>query len=416
MKFPFKIGLAVVLASLGTATHAQAQMRFQGMDRNHDGVITRDEWRGSDQAFRNEDWNGDGVLSGDEVRPGARKPAAQNPDYVRDGVRDWNQDGVVNQQDALIGQRFRDYDRNGDGRITLDEWNAAGANPGLFYRLDRNHDRTLTVEEYATGDAVRLLSQGGPAYTFGNLDRNRDGWITRNEWNMGDAEFSRLDTNRDNRISRYEFESSSNTNMPYSAPNSRFTAMDVNHDGLITWNEWRGTEGNFVRLDTNGDGRLNPPEFDANPTAPNRFSTLDANHDGWLTRDEWKWSDGSFYRMDTNSDNRLSRNEFQAGLANTLNRVQGDEQILNTPNGRWNPAQTVRRNAATQAGYDRGLSEGRQAGREDYVNRRTWDLEGQTELERADSGYYAQLGALSDYQNGYREGFRLAYKEGFEQR
>ena len=49
------------------------QMRFQGLDRNNDGRITRNEWRGNDQSFSNEDWNGDGVLSGDEVRPGARR-------------------------------------------------------------------------------------------------------------------------------------------------------------------------------------------------------------------------------------------------------------------------------------------------------------------------------------------------------
>src|SRR5205823_4441573 len=148
-------------------------------------------------------------------------------------------------------------------------------------------------------------------------------------------------------------------------------------------------------------------------------ATLDANHDGWLTRDEWKWSDGSFYRMDTNSDNRLSRMEFQAGLANTTNVMQADEPSVFTPrNGGWNNGQAAptRRSAAAQSGYDRGMSEGRQAGREDYANGHGWDLEGQTELVRADSGYYSQLGPLSDYQAGYREGFRAGYPEGFSQR
>lgn len=45
-------------------------MRFKGMDKNGDGVITRREWRGNDRSFRNHDRNGDGVLSGSEVRPG----------------------------------------------------------------------------------------------------------------------------------------------------------------------------------------------------------------------------------------------------------------------------------------------------------------------------------------------------------
>jgi len=42
--------------------------RHHGMDKNKDGVITRGEWRGNDQSFRQHDANGDGVLSGAEVR------------------------------------------------------------------------------------------------------------------------------------------------------------------------------------------------------------------------------------------------------------------------------------------------------------------------------------------------------------
>jgi hypothetical protein len=42
--------------------------RVRAMDTDRDGVVTRAEWRGSDQAFRNHDTNRDGVLSGAEVR------------------------------------------------------------------------------------------------------------------------------------------------------------------------------------------------------------------------------------------------------------------------------------------------------------------------------------------------------------
>ena len=63
------LGLALVLAGAATATaQNRVNMRFQGMDRNGDGVITRAEWRGSDRSFEVHDWNGDGKLSGDEVR------------------------------------------------------------------------------------------------------------------------------------------------------------------------------------------------------------------------------------------------------------------------------------------------------------------------------------------------------------
>jgi hypothetical protein len=50
------------------------QMRFRGLDKNRDGMITRSEWDGDNRSFENHDWNGNGVLSGDEIRPGATKP------------------------------------------------------------------------------------------------------------------------------------------------------------------------------------------------------------------------------------------------------------------------------------------------------------------------------------------------------
>jgi hypothetical protein len=71
------------------------------------------------------------------------------------------------------------------------------------------------------------------------------------------------------------------------------------------------------------------------------------------------------------------------------------------------------RTPAYQAGHDRGLIEGRAAGREDRERNQGWDLEGQRELEQADSGYVPALGSRADYQAGYRAAFRAAYQEGY---
>ena len=101
-------------------------MRFRGLDLDHNGVITRSEWRGSDQSFREHDWNHDGVLSGDEVRPGAVRPTARPA--------------------AVVAPRFADFDRNHNGVITRDEWRG---DLGVFNRLDRNHDGVLTPAEFS---------------------------------------------------------------------------------------------------------------------------------------------------------------------------------------------------------------------------------------------------------------------------
>jgi len=330
MKLPLQIGLAVALVATGANAHAQ--MRYQGMDTNNDGVITRNEWRGNDRSFRNQDWNGDGVLSGDEVRAGARRQS---------WGQDWNHDGRVDDVDAQIAQRYRGYDMNNDSRVARNEWPGNGR---LFSQLDSNRDGYLTIQEYTQGNGFNLDSQGGPAFRFSNLDANNDGWVSRNEWRMGNADFDRLDINRDNQISRFEFE----------------------HDN--------GSYTNY------------------RPFGP--FNSMDSNRDGWVTRPESRMSNAEFDRLDVNRDNRISRFEYEGAAANS-----NDNETSHS--------------AAWRTGYDRGIQEGRLAGRGDYVKNHGWDLEGQTELERADSGYTPQVGSLTDYQAGYREGFRNAYREGF---
>src|SRR5436190_22387512 len=121
----FMLGLAVLVAGAVSANaqgrgyargrangqDRSAPIRFQEMDRNGDRVITRDEWRGSDQSFNVHAWNGDGVLSGNEVGVGAvrtdRGRDSQNFAYSasEDVVDDWTE------------RRFRALDYNRDDRL-----------------------------------------------------------------------------------------------------------------------------------------------------------------------------------------------------------------------------------------------------------------------------------------------------------
>jgi hypothetical protein len=142
-----------------------------------------------------------------------------------------------------------------------------------------------------------------------------------------------------------------------------------------------------------------------------RFHEMDVNHDGVITRSEWRGSDRDFRTYDMNGDGTLSWHELSPS-ASSASR-QADHQHARArqePSTQSNQDRPTSR--AFEAGRQRGLQEGRSAGQQDN-NRGRWDLDGQQELERADSGYREDLGAREEYQAGYREGFMTAYREAF---
>jgi hypothetical protein len=174
---------------------------------------------------------------------------------------------------------------------------------------------------------------------------------------------------------------------------ARFRGMDRNRDGVISRDEWRGDDQSFREHDRNGDGVLTPEELrqavgttGRSATVVPDFSAVDRDGNGEITAQEWM---AVFSQLDTNRDGLITQDELGPGGA---------------------PADTE--SVAFRSGRERGLTDGRRAGREDR-DRATWDLEGQQELERADAGYRADLGPLAQYQAGYREGFRKAYAEAY---
>jgi Ca2+-binding EF-hand superfamily protein len=158
---------------------SSAQMRFADLDRNHNGMIERSEWRGSPRSFQIHDWNGDGVLSGDEVRVGAIPP----PDSLE--ADDYN---------MSTNDRFSYLDVNNNGFIERSEWDGS---LDAFYQLDRNND----------GKISRAELNDGRRTSFAALDANGDGRITLGEWQWSHRSFDEMDTNGDGVITRDEFRS-----------------------------------------------------------------------------------------------------------------------------------------------------------------------------------------------------------------
>lgn len=294
--------------------------------------------------------------------------------------------------------RFQAMDANGDRVITRDEWRG---NERSFRNHDWNNDGRLSGDEVRVG--ARRQNRwddrdvaGSIEYEddwtdgrFRTLDHDGDGRLSRAEWHATHEQFARIDRNRDNVVSLPEFRGETGVD---DDRDDRFVDLDDNRDGRLARSEWHGSAAVFDALDANHDGVLTRQEaIGTEGGARDEFRSLDVDGDGAVARSEWHWNAAAFARLDDNRDGRLSRQEWDNSA----------ETIL--------PQQTP----AYRAGYQRGLSEGIQAGKEDRTGPKVWDLEGQRELEQADSGYQPSMGNRADYQAGYRNGFRRGYREGY---
>jgi hypothetical protein len=190
--------VVLAMAALTAAGSGAAQppapgpMSFGGFDRDGDGVVTEQEFatvRGERMAAR--------AAQGAPMRGAANAPA------------------------------FSDFDRDGDGRMTADEFNAfhqqrmlgrpgmgpgmgRGMGPGMgrgmgmnmpaFADFDRNGDGSLTKQEFYDARAQRMgerAAQGYPlrnapnAPSFESIDRDGDGKVVPAEFAAHQAEHRR---------------------------------------------------------------------------------------------------------------------------------------------------------------------------------------------------------------------------------
>lgn len=158
---------------------ALAASFFERLDTNKDGRVALAEAEAAAQQFFDKlDANKDNEVTSREADEGTR----------------------VMREEELAG-RFKTLDKNGDGRLTLEE---AKVPVTFFERLDTNHDKVATLEEF---QAVAKLNAGGGELGFKRVDGNADGKVTRAEaTDAVSRRFASADPNGDGVITRAELD------------------------------------------------------------------------------------------------------------------------------------------------------------------------------------------------------------------
>lgn len=306
---------------------------------------------------RHWDHNENGLIDSKEIRRGLE---------IAYGLRR-SDEGLNRLPDGRVfyGRYFLSLDRNGDGRLSAEEFapyqERYPAPISEFLELDRNHDQFLDLSEI---DQAQLFLLDIPE-EFLRWDSDRNGRLDAKELrerspdhqrNLAGEMLPAFDLDEDGLISLAEFrasplgDASRNWNQPVRDLNGDgsvdlkeffqegilsnsalaayfFDRLDLNHDGGLTSDEARLQLDldhfplPFAQLDTDHDGQVSSLEFgehNANRNARLRFFCLDANQDGRLSPKEWENRTAQpplarlFQGYDANANGQIDKAELLA--------------------------------------------------------------------------------------------------------
>jgi Ca2+-binding EF-hand superfamily protein len=249
------------------------------------------------------------------------------------------------QQQGRPGEGLRaliQLDANGDQAISRGEVPEAvrASFDVLLKHGDTDENGQLALEEIrALGERMRDTGMGGAAdpanmmRRFKAADQDGDGRLSRSEFPGMPEFFNRLDADKDGQLTVEEARSINGAQLPRpSGPTEmlkgrQLAKMDLNGDGLIQREEFRGPAPLFDRLDVDRDGQISKKEGNsaaegtsvveppASPgpkvAGPRRLAAMDTDGDGIIKRAEFKGPPQLFNRLDANQDGLLEAQELE---------------------------------------------------------------------------------------------------------
>jgi len=272
---------------------------------------------------------------------------------------------------AAFTKQFEKMDKNGDKKVTLEEF--LDAQKESFQNWDTNKDGVLTSEEWTMGFRQSMRPEGAPgapgeaAASAGSagsrmalwlwaMDADKDGQITKAEFKGTPDLFAKFDKNADGALDKQEIAAVTGGADPMQEIEKALKAKDKDGDGKLSREEFGGPQNIFDEADTNADGFLSAQELTdaarnnpriqqilgigmgggatkpsagqakAEDTANRMLEKLDANKDGKLSREEMAGSEELFDQLDTNKDGFVDKDE--------LKQMKGQSVGAEGPRGR----------------------------------------------------------------------------------
>ena len=187
-------------AQTPAAAQMEARITFAEMDRNDDGIITREEYDlYTKESFVLGPVEAEGEGAVEEVEA-CELPQACEADFAASETDD----------PALetVAEAFQDYDLNDDGRVVFDELRRAirKRRAQEFAELDGDADGFLTRKEFDAEFSVAVLDgETGLSPACVEALAAQDAAFLQGASDDLRMAFATMDENRDNRISRREY-------------------------------------------------------------------------------------------------------------------------------------------------------------------------------------------------------------------
>ena len=343
----------VTLAEIQVIIPTFTQYAFDFLDKNDDGVLSKADVPDGPPPgpremlvalLRMADADENGEVTFDELK--ALVPELDQEQFDK---LDRNKDGVISRDDLpdfpcdaieRLVQILREADADGDGQVTFDELKALVPNltQEQFDKLDRNDDGVITPADKPElpldpiQRALRLLKEA---------DADDNGEVTFDELKavmpaLTQELFNRLDKNDDGVITKDDLPET-----PLD-PRERLVRLlkeaDADNNGEVTFDELKAklpnlTQEQFDKLDRNGDGVITKDDAPTDPIPPidgwrlellRALTRADLNHDGKLDFAEiaQAFPDAPaelLDKIDTNDDQVITRKELRAALEHAAN-------------------------------------------------------------------------------------------------